>query len=221
MPINEKGVVCCVNHPRRPMVRNSGFSAITAAEPSATGVVFNSSRGVPIVVFSCDECGYVESYAANKMSGWSEFVREGSVGADASHGFELKVFDALRLIGSRVGADAFETHVVFTGGMGRREVDAVMYLRHVIYVFEVKSNSSAGVVGVGALQARDAARVVSRFRNAVADHRRVAPVLVVPAGASVSNLAKAEEVPVLRYDFLKRRFENAEIVFGGLLRAEG
>ncbi|WP_426750187.1 nuclease-related domain-containing protein [Myxococcus sp. Y35] len=221
MPIDKKGVVYCVNHPRHPMTRNSGFSAITAVEATNVGVVFNASRGIPVVVFYCGECGYVESYAASKMPGWNEFIRDRSEETDVSRVFESEVFEALEVIGGRVGAQAVERNVsVHVGGV-LREIDVVMYLEHAVYVFEVKSNNSAGVVGMGALQARDAARMLARFRDPRADKRIIYPVLVVPAGGKVTSLAKAEEVPVLKYNSMERRFENIELVFGGLIAAGG
>ena len=62
MPILN-GVVACVNH-KTPMRRNDGFSAITGVTKKGESVSFNPSNGVPVRMFYCEKCGYIEMYAA-------------------------------------------------------------------------------------------------------------------------------------------------------------
>lgn len=69
MPIRINAVYC-VNHPNTPMTRNEGFNALTGLEKNSSGVAFNPSTGIPIVTFFCDECGYIEMYAATKTPFW-------------------------------------------------------------------------------------------------------------------------------------------------------
>jgi hypothetical protein len=52
-------------------LRNAGLSAITAVERANSGdVTFNPATGVPVVVYFCDLCGYIEMYAAQKTPYW-------------------------------------------------------------------------------------------------------------------------------------------------------
>jgi hypothetical protein len=53
------------------MVRNEGFSAVTAIIKNPTGVVFNPSTGIPLVVYYCTLCGYVELYTAHNFPEWN------------------------------------------------------------------------------------------------------------------------------------------------------
>lgn len=62
--------VFCVNHPQTKMVRNEGFSAITQVTKDGANVAFNPGSGVPVVLFFCSTCGYVEMYAAVKTPFW-------------------------------------------------------------------------------------------------------------------------------------------------------
>ena len=69
MPIRN-GKLSCVNHTDTEMSRNEGFSAIAQATKSGAGIHFDQSRGVPLVVFFCQTCGYVELYVAMKTDLW-------------------------------------------------------------------------------------------------------------------------------------------------------
>ena len=61
----------CINHPDVPMRRNVGLSAITELVRSENEkITFNPSSGIPVVVYYCDVCGYIEMYAAQKTSYW-------------------------------------------------------------------------------------------------------------------------------------------------------
>jgi len=75
MPRKE-GHVYCVNHPDERMIRNEGFNALIKVDHHENKVQFNSSTGVPVVVFFCDKCGYIEVYAAQKTPYWQQSVIE-------------------------------------------------------------------------------------------------------------------------------------------------
>jgi uncharacterized protein YraI len=62
--------IYCINHPHTPMVRNDGFNALVTLTKSGPNVSFNVGSGVPVVVFVCNACGYIELYAATKTPYW-------------------------------------------------------------------------------------------------------------------------------------------------------
>ncbi len=55
----------CVNHPDTQMLRNDGFNALIRVTKKGDKVLFNPSTGVPVEVYYCPTCGYVELYAAS------------------------------------------------------------------------------------------------------------------------------------------------------------
>jgi hypothetical protein len=70
MPL-QSGIPVCINHPTVLLLRNSGLSAVTSLERAASGeVAFNPSVGVPVVMYYCEICGYIEMYAAQKTPYW-------------------------------------------------------------------------------------------------------------------------------------------------------
>lgn len=70
MPL-KNGVPHCLNHPETPLVKQEGLNAITAMEKSASGQAsFKPDTGIPTVVYFCQNCGYLEMYAAQKTSFW-------------------------------------------------------------------------------------------------------------------------------------------------------
>jgi hypothetical protein len=69
MPIKNNDVYC-VNHPNDKMLKNEGFNAITKFDIESSGFTFNPASGIPIVLYFCDKCGYVETYAAQKTKYW-------------------------------------------------------------------------------------------------------------------------------------------------------
>jgi hypothetical protein len=73
MPFNKADAVVCVNHPSTQMVRNTGFNALVKFEKGSDGsLAFNTSSGIPLVVYYCPICGYIESYVAQKTPAWNE-----------------------------------------------------------------------------------------------------------------------------------------------------
>jgi len=73
MPLNKAGAVVCINNhgENNLMVRNSGFNALTVLEKANDGsVTFKPSLGIPLVVYYCPVCGYVESYTAQLTPFW-------------------------------------------------------------------------------------------------------------------------------------------------------
>ena len=61
MPLKENDPYC-VNHPDQIMTRNTEPSAITRVDLSRASPNFIPNTGVPVRVFVCPRCGYVELY---------------------------------------------------------------------------------------------------------------------------------------------------------------
>ena len=62
----------CINHPDTEMSRNEGFSAVTQVIKKGDRVTFNPAAGIPLVVYSCPTCGYVELYVASRTALWEQ-----------------------------------------------------------------------------------------------------------------------------------------------------
>ena len=54
------------------MVRNQGFSAVTKVENNGGSALFQPSNGVPVVMYYCPQCGYIEMYAAAVAGEWQQ-----------------------------------------------------------------------------------------------------------------------------------------------------
>lgn len=61
----------CINHHNEPMERIPGFLSLNQlVEGNTTN---NRRAAVPLVVFYCKKCGYVENYMADIDPAWSRF----------------------------------------------------------------------------------------------------------------------------------------------------
>ena len=63
MPRKDNRVTCVNGHGLMP--QNEGFNAVTRVQKQGDNVTFNPSNGVPVKVFYCKTCGYIEMYAAS------------------------------------------------------------------------------------------------------------------------------------------------------------
>lgn len=71
MPLRDS-TVFCVNHPNVTCQLNNTFNSLTSLKKTAEGVTFEPGSGVPVVVYVCPECGYVELYVAIKTPFWAK-----------------------------------------------------------------------------------------------------------------------------------------------------
>lgn len=63
MPLDETGTPHCINHQVVAMRKNSTLNAITRLEKKAEGKYnFKADTGIPIRVYICPICGYIETY---------------------------------------------------------------------------------------------------------------------------------------------------------------
>lgn len=205
MPI-KNGTVYCINHPELAMTRNRGFNAITTFERVGGGFIFNSATGMPVVAYYCNECGYIETYAAQKTQFWSEIAE--SVDPMASYRlFESTVRNALE---SLRGAKSIESNVAVSHEGQRAEIDLLMRTPGATYVFEIKSNPSRYSIEAAVKQVR---RAVLLLERSLVPALPVIPVVVVPSGGGREQ--EVDGVTVLQFDLRALRFEDATL-FGEL-----
>lgn len=62
--------IYCINHPNDEMVRNEGLNAITKLIKQDDELSFNPGEGIPIIVYFCNKCGYIELYFAKMTEYW-------------------------------------------------------------------------------------------------------------------------------------------------------
>lgn len=202
MPI-KNGTVFCINHPSMAMTRNRGFNAITTFERTAVGFGFNASTGMPIVAYFCNECGYVETYAAQKTQFWSEIA--GSVDPSTSYKlFESTIRNALDNL---KGAKTIEENVRLSRDGRMTEVDLIMRTPEAVFVFEVKTRLTTENIAPAVRHVRNAAKLVE---EKLETSRPVFPIIVVPNNGT--DYQQVEGVKILRFDFATLRFANSEIL---------
>ncbi len=64
MPIRDN-THYCINHTDKTMKRNAGLNAITVVEKPESGEFnFKPGSGIPVFVYYCEECGYIEIYSS-------------------------------------------------------------------------------------------------------------------------------------------------------------
>lgn len=69
MPIID-GKVFCLNHTNEIMIRQEGFNIIEKLEKKGEKIIIHAGQGIPLVIYYCNICGYIESYIAPKTPFW-------------------------------------------------------------------------------------------------------------------------------------------------------
>ena len=54
------------------MKRLPDYYALTKVHKAGNQISFNAGAGIPLVIFTCQECGYLELYPAVKFRDWHE-----------------------------------------------------------------------------------------------------------------------------------------------------
>jgi hypothetical protein len=62
MPLDNLNNPRCINHEETLMIKSEARSAITNLEKNGNNYTFIPDKGIPIRVFVCPTCGYVEMY---------------------------------------------------------------------------------------------------------------------------------------------------------------
>lgn len=205
MPI-KNGTIFCINHPDVTMIRNSGFNAIITVERTESGFAFIPTSGMPLVSYFCDECGYVESYAAQKTRFWGE--TEPTVGAvsERLRRFEDEVIQALRSPSNPFGQAEVQCNLRLETGLGWSVVDAAVQTQKGIYIIEIKSSTSRRLLESAAAQVRNHVEVYKSHLLKQGKNLSVFPVIVAPSEARVGDAVFG--VPVLKFDPVLRTFMN-------------
>jgi hypothetical protein len=210
MPI-KNGTVFCINHPDTAMIRNSGFNAITTVERTDSGFIFIPTSGMPLVAYFCNECGYVESYAAQKTRFWSESeITVGTI-SERLRRFEDEVIQALKAPDGPFGQAEVQPNLRLETGLGWADVDAVVRAETGIYILEIKASSSRRQLESAAAQVRNHVDVYRSHILKRGQRLPVFPIIVAPAEAKVTD--DVFGVPVLKFDPVIRTFVNRDNVF--------
>jgi Holliday junction resolvase-like predicted endonuclease len=218
MPI-KNGTVFCVNHPNLPMVRNSGFNSLTTIQRFDTGFIFNPANGIPLVVFYCNDCGYVESYAAQKTSYWSEAEKAGGSAAEKAIQFEQAVLEALKSEQNPFGPAEVLNNVLLNSGEKQYEADVIVQSGNEIYVIEVKASPSRRLLESAAAQVRNNVDLYKNHAYKYWPNAQIFPVIVAPAESNIND--EILGVPVLKFDLEGKLFVNKEEVLRNLKGAKG
>src|SRR5687768_2022476 len=123
MPL-KNGMPFCVNHPGIALTRNEGFSALTEFKRHGPTGAFDPTRGVPVAVYYCPECGYIEMYAAQKTPSWSEGAIPGVGRLSSTLAFEQTVLEVMASGRTPFEGAAISSNVSL--GNTRRMADALV-----------------------------------------------------------------------------------------------
>jgi hypothetical protein len=193
------------------MIRNSGFNAITTVERTDTGFAFISTSGMPLVAYFCNECGYVESYAAQKTRYWSEVETTVGMVSERLRKFEDEAVQALSSPNGPFGEAEVQRSLRLETGLGWSEVDAAVQTETAIYIIEVKASASRRLLESAAAQVRNHVDVYRSHLLKQGKRLPVFPVIIAPAEGKVPD--DVFGVPVLKFDPVLRMFVNQENVF--------
>lgn len=203
---NRNGNIFCINHPDILMKRNSGFNAVIKVENSEVGFIFDASNGIPLVVFFCESCGYVESYAAQKTEFWNQSVSSNSKTNLKAAEFEYYIEGLLRTSSSPFREAKLSKQVKI--GDSRRVIDFVAETDNEIYLIEVKYAFSHRTLGNTAAQIRFYTDIFKQ--SFVASQQKIIPIIIAPAKVIKGN--EIYGVPVLKVDLENNLFINADEV---------
>lgn len=68
---NNDNRVFCVTHAETEMMPVNGFHSLTQVNKRGENVTFHPSSGVPVKIFFCPRCGYIEIYTARMIDEWN------------------------------------------------------------------------------------------------------------------------------------------------------
>jgi hypothetical protein len=207
MPLRN-GTVFCLNHGDIPMVRNTGFNAVIRLDVTDSGYTFLPGSGVPLVVYYCNECGYVESYAAQKTPFWK--APEASSGIERARKFEESVIHAIESPDSPLGNGEVSREALLVAGNKRYVADAIVKTKEGIYVVEAKGQTSKRTLESAAAQVRNFVDLYRQLGAEDTKDRPILPLVITPAEVTVPD--EVLGVPVLQFDAEKKVFSNGEAI---------
>jgi hypothetical protein len=208
MPFRNEDVYC-INHVDTRMVRNEGFNALMRVERIGEGIGFDSASGVPVLIYSCPDCGYIELYAAQKTKEWDDASQpQERVRFEGFRHFENQIIQALRSPDSPLAGHELRTEVRLHSKDRRHEVDAIARSGDKVYIIEVKNSGSKRSLDSAAAQVRN---LVELYKNTLGSKdTQVLPLIIVPSTAVPQDTVFG--VPILKFDEKNKRFVNPEVV---------
>lgn len=205
MPI-KNGQVYCINHPDILLVKNPGFNAVTKVDMTGINLTFRPGSGVPLVVYYCETCGYVELYAAQKTSYWSEEKFKGTP-SERAEKFEELVADALRSQLNPFGTGIVLKNERIEYGGRTYESDIVVKTNKAIFIVEVKSSASRNALASAVNQVQ---QVANAYYLSKGEDVPFFPIIVIPEEVNAPD--EVSGIPILKFDLEKRIFTNGERV---------
>ena len=202
MPIRNEDVYC-INHEHTRMVRNEGFNALMRVERMSEGIAFDSASGVPVLVFSCPDCGYIELYAAQKTKDWDD-----SSQTNRFKYFESEVIKALKSPDSPLAESEIQIGAPISIGDRSARADIIAKSGNKAYIIEVKTSRSKRSLQDAAAQVR---HYVELYRDTIgSDYLKVMPLIIAPSTSIPQDTLFG--VPILKLDEKTGRFVNPEVV---------
>jgi hypothetical protein len=194
----------CLNHKDTQLRRNEGLNALNTFLDTASGYSFDMSRGVPVVMYVCPKCGYVEMYAAQISANlpFSSAPRDKKLKRRdrpilTGLNFERAVLAALQH-GSPLFRNAITMSQIRVGRVREREIDAVIMYGPYVFVAEIKAVTSPSLVHEAAHKVIESTEMYSATLLGP-DHRQARAVLIVPSEAKVHE-EELHGVLLLRFD---------------------
>lgn len=204
MPLRSNRLYC-INHPNTPLQQNDSFGAVTEFRRHGGSGVFDGTRGVPVSIHYCPECGYIELYAAQKSEGWDRREAAGATSLSAAIGFERAVLEAISsgvppFIGARVVPN-FRLQ-----SSDARMADAYVEVGNSRYIVMIKAATSWHLVQDAASTARENVAIFDHVYGRRAEP--TVPLLIVPANPWLPLAALG--VTILQFDLSVGAFTRSE-----------
>lgn len=208
MPL-KRDVPYCINHPGTRLRQDREF----AERIKPTSLRFwwaTRADNMPINMYVCPRCGYVEMYAAGielekhvdePERPWPFTLFAGSSVLSALD-FDSAVLDALQSGVPPFSGARVTPAVQLEEGDRTHTIDAVVQLRHKLYVVEIKSAVSKSIIHETVHAAMDRAAAYSK--STLAAGKRARPLVIVPHGAKITR--SLHGVPIIRFDQDTGRF---------------
>lgn len=192
MPLKDN-IVICINHFDVPMSRAPGYSSLPQIRSSNDAEVM-VSQALPMLVFYCEICGYVESYIGPKTGYWD--VDHPTASQQNPKQFESVAFDALRKAASPLGISHLDKNVGLRFSDGQIvEYDILANTENGVVIFEVKSTASKRHLESGIA---NLSRLMTLYGQHFPMQKVYAGFLVVPE--TTDQIENRFGFPVLRVD---------------------
>lgn len=194
MPQSNDSVVC-INHPAIPMTRMPGYSAFPQIR-SSENLSPMSNKGIPVLIFYCEICGYMENYVGTKTGYWDvDHPSSRSTELDSVR-FEQLAFHALQRAAAELHIFELKQNVkIKFSGNQTVEYDAIGFSKNGVIIFEIKGTSSKRHLESGAA---NLSRLITLYRNSFPNERIAGGFLVVPSTMGNLGVEAFLDTPILK-----------------------